>query len=136
MGPAATTALGIVVGLIVFLATAMMGVIAVNGVNNPGIKPAEASAAAGSTAPPDAASNDGFSSLDLNGDGRLSLPEVTGNNDIVTRFHRADRNRDGKLTSAEFDRLAKLPPPKVRPKPKSQIRRDAEAQLAASGPGG
>jgi EF hand len=136
MGPAASTALGIVVGLIVFLATAMMGVIAVNGVNNPGISSAEASAAAGSTAP-DAQPKDGsFASLDLNGDGRLSLAEVTGNGDIVARFHRADRNRDGKLTSAEFDRLAKLPPPKERPKPKSQIRRDAESQLAASRRGG
>jgi hypothetical protein len=131
MGPAATTALGIVVGLIVFLATAMMGVIAVNGVNNPGISSAEASAAGGSTAAP-AQADGSFESLDLNGDGRLSLAEVTGNGDIVTRFHRADRNKDGKLTSAEFDRLAKLPPPKARPKPKPQFRRDAEAVLASS----
>jgi hypothetical protein len=130
MGPSSTTALGIVVGLIVFLAMAMMGVIAVNGVNNPGISPAQASAAEGSTAP--APGNGSFSARDLNGDGRLSLAEVAGDGDIVTRFQRADRNKDGKLTSAEFDRLAKLPPPKPRPKPKPQFRRDAEAVLGAS----
>ena len=52
-------------------------------------------------------------SLDLNGDGRLSLAEAAGYSEIVTRFDRADRNRDGKLTRREFDRLAKLPPPKA-----------------------
>jgi hypothetical protein len=130
MGSAASTALGIVVGLIAFLAAAMMGVIAVNGVNNPGV--GSASAAAGGSAAPAPAGDGSFDSLDLNGDGRLSLAEVTGNGDIVTRFHRADRNKDGKLTSREFERLAKLPPPKARPKPKPQFRRDAEAALASS----
>lgn len=50
-----------------------------------------------------------FRALDLNGDGQVSLSEAAGNFDVVTRFERADRNRDGKLTRAEFERLKKLP---------------------------
>lgn len=115
MGPAATTALGILTGLIIFLATAMTGVIAVNGVNNPGISPARGSAAAGGTADAEVLpeKTGSLRSLDLNGDGRLSLAEAAGYSEIVTRFDRADRNRDGKLTRRELDRLAKLPPPKA-----------------------
>jgi len=136
MGPAATTALGIVTGLIIFLAMAMTGVIAVNGINNPGISPPQASAAAGGTAESEATEPDPSSlrSLDLDGDARLSLAEAAGYPEIVTRFDRADRNRDGKLTRREFDRLAKLPPRKTA-KPKSMqktIRRDA-ASAAAGG---
>src|SRR6185503_8512271 len=49
-----------------------------------------------------------FRALDLNGDGQVSLAEAAGNFEVVTRFERADRNRDGKLTRAEFERLKKL----------------------------
>jgi hypothetical protein len=135
MGPAATTALGIVTGLIIFLAMAMTGVIAVNGINNPGISPPQASAAAGGTAESEAEPDpSSLRSLDLSGDGRLSLAEAAGYSEIVTRFERADRNKDGRLTPREFDRLAKLPPQKTA-KPKSMqktIRRDA----ASAGAGG
>jgi hypothetical protein len=112
MGPAATTASGMLVGLVLFLAMAMIGVIAVNGADNPGVTRLQESAAAGSTAEAPAAEpkRGSFQSLDLNGDGRLSLAEAAGYGEIVTRFDRADRNRDGKLTQAEFERLAKLPP--------------------------
>ena len=73
MGPAATTACGILVGLIVFLAMALLGVIAVNGTDNPGFA-RQASAAAGGTAervPPSA--KGGLASLDLDNDGRPDL---------------------------------------------------------------
>jgi Ca2+-binding EF-hand superfamily protein len=46
-----------------------------------------------------------FRALDLNGDGYVSAAEAAGFGDIVTRFDRADRNRDGKLSRAEFARL-------------------------------
>lgn len=46
-----------------------------------------------------------FRALDLNGDGYVSAAEAAGFRDIVTRFDRADRNRDGKLSRAEFARL-------------------------------
>ena len=49
-----------------------------------------------------------FTALDLNGDGKVSLAEAAGYAAIVVRFDRADRNRDGKLTMAEFNRLKKL----------------------------
>ena len=121
------TTLGILTGLIVFLASALVGVIATNGANNPGISRYQDSAAAGGTAPKGAELSAGsYTAVDLNGDGRLSLAEAAGNAEIVTRFDRADRNRDGKLTQVELNRLAKLPPPKPKTKVTQRtIRRDA-----------
>jgi hypothetical protein len=46
-----------------------------------------------------------FRSLDLNGDGYVSLSEAAGDEVVVTRFDRADRNRDGKLSPKEFANL-------------------------------
>jgi len=129
MGPAATFASGLLVGLILFLAMALMGVIAVNGTHIPGVGPAQAfSAAAGGTVDRPAVGGDASSlkALDLNGDGKLSLAEAAGYAEIVTRFERADRNKDGKLTQAEFDRLAKLPERKA-PKKKPPRRPGATA---------
>lgn len=54
-----------------------------------------------------------FEVLDLDGDGRVSLAEAAGHADLVVHFDRADRNRDGKLTLAEYQNLGKkAPPPK------------------------
>lgn len=134
MGPAATTASGILVGLVLFLAMAMIGVIAVNGVDNPGVTRAQEPAAAGSTAEapePEPKRGSSFHSLDLNADGRLSLAEAAGYPEIVTRFDRADRNRDGKLTKAEFERLAKLPPPKA-PKSKAAKKEPRRPETTAA----
>jgi hypothetical protein len=112
MGPAATTVSGVLVGLILFLAMAFTGVIAVNGADNPGITRAPQSAGTGSTAEPLPRQGQAptLRSLDMNGDGQLSLAEAAGYGEIVTRFDRADRNKDGRLSQAEFERLAKLPP--------------------------
>ena len=111
---------GILVGLNVFLAMAVTGVVAVNGANNPGVIPARSAAAGASAESQFPEKQPGsLQALDLNGDGRLSLAEAAGHADIVTKFHRADRNKDGRLTQAEFDRLAKLPPPKA-PRKKPQ----------------
>ena len=46
-----------------------------------------------------------FRALDLDGDGYVSAAEAAGFGEIVTRFDKADRNRDGKLSRAEFARL-------------------------------
>jgi EF hand domain-containing protein len=51
-----------------------------------------------------------FRELDLNGDGVVSLAEAAGNAEVVTKFDRADRNKDGKLSRAEFDRLDRIQP--------------------------
>jgi len=49
-----------------------------------------------------------FRSLDLNGDGYVSLSEAAGDEVVVSRFDRADRNRDGKLSRQEFANLKKV----------------------------
>ena len=120
MGPAAMTALGILTGLIMFLTMALLGVIAANGTRDAGIAPARAeSAAAGGSG----------DSLDADGDGLLTLAEASGSEHIVTRFHRADRNKDGKLSRAEYQRLDKLPAPKAKKtrSVRESVRRDAAA---------
>lgn len=59
--------------------------------------------------PPDHAAE--FRSLDVDTDGHVSLSEAAGNGEIVTRFDRADRDRDGRLSRKEYDALKadKLP---------------------------
>lgn len=49
-----------------------------------------------------------FRSLDLDGDGYVSLAEAAGDAVVVNRFDRADRNRDGKLSAKEFANLRKV----------------------------
>jgi len=129
--PAPSTLLGALAGLVLSLSVAVVVVLAINGKKNPGVAPEALSAAGGASAPL-RHEDPGFGSLDLNQDGRLSLAEAAGYGDIVTRFRRADRNKDGKLTRTEFDRLAKLPEPKPRPKPKLRLREDAAASLSAA----
>jgi Ca2+-binding EF-hand superfamily protein len=134
--PTPSTLLGALTGMVLSLSVAVLVVMAGNGHNNPGMGEAQMmqSAASGASAPlphQDPA-RDSFGSLDLNGDGRVSLAEAAGYGDIMTRFARADRNKDGKLTKVEFERLAKLPPPKARPKPKLRLREDAAAALASA----
>lgn len=120
MAPVLTWTSGIFVGLNVFLAMAVTGVVAVNGAEKFG---ADRSAAAGATESQFPEKKPGsLQALDLNGDGRLSLAEAAGHADIMARFQRADRNKDGKLSQAEFDRLDKLPekPPRQKPRAKKK----------------
>lgn len=46
-----------------------------------------------------------FNTLDLDGDGKVSLSEAAGNSSTVMGFDRADRNHDGSLDRREFARL-------------------------------
>jgi len=62
--------------------------------------PRQASAAAGATA-------DFPGVLDLDGDGQVSKAEAAGNAKITGAFDRADRNRNGRISSAEWDRYGK-----------------------------
>jgi hypothetical protein len=130
------TAFGVLAGLVSSFAVAVIIVMIHNGAKNPGMGAVQTieSAAGGASAPPwRAHSGQGsFESLDIDEDGKLSLAEAAGYGDIVTRFQRVDRNKDGRLTKAEFERLAKLPPPKERPKPRPRLREDAAASLAAA----
>ncbi len=71
-----------------------------------------------------------FAALDLDGDGRLSLAEAAGHENVVTHFDRADRNRDGKLTLAEFQNLGKKPQAK-----KKESRRPKATARTGRAPG-
>lgn len=119
MAPVLTWTSGIFVGLNVFLAMAVTGVVAVNGAEKFGV---ERSAAGGATAESQFPEKKpgSLQALDVNGDGRLSLAEAAGHADIMARFQRADRNKDGKLSQAEFDRLDKLPEKAPRQKPRAK----------------
>ncbi|MGQ0547042.1 MAG: hypothetical protein ACT4P3_17205 [Betaproteobacteria bacterium] len=72
-----------------------------------------------------------FAGLDLDGDGKVSLAEAAGFPAVVLRFDRADRDKDGKLTLAEFNRLKKLRMP-VNDKARKAIA-DCNAGVGASG---
>lgn len=50
-----------------------------------------------------------FKALDIDGDGAVSKAEAAGHEEVVTGFDRADRNKDGKLSVAEYGRLGEKP---------------------------
>lgn len=59
----------------------------------------------GSEAP--AVKEAGLGALDIDGDGEVSRAEAAGNAEVTLGFDRADRNRNGKITSAEWQRYEK-----------------------------
>jgi hypothetical protein len=70
------------------------------------------SSSAGSSAPTSMLSPEkeaDYRALDLDGDGVVSLSEAAGNEKVVRGFDRADRNRDGQLSRAEYARLGQKP---------------------------
>jgi hypothetical protein len=71
-----------------------------------------------------------FRSLDLNGDGFVSLSEAAGDAVVVSRFDRADRNRDGKLSPKEFANLKNV---KVRVATRKKGKEEPEASAAVGG---
>jgi hypothetical protein len=74
--------------------------------------PAAAPAGGGATARPPASSEKEatFRRLDIDGDGFVSKAEAAGNEAVTVGFDRADRNRDGKLSFAEYDSIGKPRP--------------------------
>jgi hypothetical protein len=127
------TVIGFLVGVNLLLGVAVVAVIAANGPRNPGV-PSDMESAAGGASAPAPLRNGSFEGLDLDQDQRISLAEAAGHGELVLRFDRADRNRDGKLTSAEFKRAEKLRPPRAASAgsgPRKQLRRDAAAASAS-----
>lgn len=49
----------------------------------------------------------GLAALDIDGDGQVSRAEAAGNADVTLGFDRADRNRNGKISTAEWQRYEK-----------------------------
>jgi hypothetical protein len=77
-----------------------------------------------------------FEALDLDGDERVSLAEAAGHAEVVGGFDRADRNRDGRLSLAEFRNLGKKPPAKAkaprRPKATARTERPGTSTAGTS----
>jgi len=75
--------------------------------------PASEAASGGSTARRASAPSEKeaiFRYLDIDGDGFVSKAEAAGNEAATVGFDRADRNRDGKLSFAEYDSIGKPRP--------------------------
>jgi hypothetical protein len=73
----------------------------------------DSGASSGSTArrAPDASEKEAmFRHLDIDGDGFVSKAEAAGYEKVTLGFDRADRNRDGKLSFAEYDSIGKPRP--------------------------
>jgi len=49
----------------------------------------------------------GLGALDIDGDGQVSRAEAAGNAEVTLGFDRADRNRNGRVSSAEWQRYEK-----------------------------
>ena len=54
-----------------------------------------------------AGSSVSFDSLDTNKDGRISMPEASADPSLVESFSSADKNGDGYLDNAEYDKGTK-----------------------------
>jgi hypothetical protein len=68
-----------------------------------------------------------FRHLDIDGDGLVSKAEAAGNSFATLGFDRADRNRDGKLSFAEYDSIGK-----PRPVAKKQARAGGSASAGGT----
>ena len=53
-----------------------------------------------------AGSSASFDTLDTNKDGRISMPEASADPSLVESFSSADKNGDGYLDNAEYDKGA------------------------------
>src|SRR5262245_20471769 len=71
---------------------------------------APASGGASASAPASSEKEAMFRRLDIDGDGFVSKAEAAGNEAVTVGFDRADRNRDGKLSFAEYESIGKPRP--------------------------
>jgi hypothetical protein len=91
----------------------------------------QTSSAAGSSAPAqDAQKELAFKKLDLDGDGSVSKAEAAGNEKLMNGFDDADRDRDGKLSRAEYDNVGKPSAAKAKAKG-AKVKAQAKAKTAS-----
>ena len=90
---------------------------------------AGASATAGAPAQ-DAQKETAFKKLDLDGDGSISKAEAAGNEKLMNGFDDADKDRDGKLSRAEYDNVGAPRAAKAKAK-NAKAKTQAKAKTAA-----
>lgn len=91
----------------------------------------KSSSSAGASAPAaDAQKELAFKKLDLDGDGSISKAEAAGNEKLMNGFDDADKDRDGKLSRAEYDNVGAPRPAKAKAKT-AKAKTQAKAKTAA-----
>jgi hypothetical protein len=76
-----------------------------------------------------------FRYLDFDGDGFVSKAEAAGNEFATLGFDRADRNRDGKLSFAEYDSIGKPRPARKKAAKGKEVAKSKPAESSASAGG-
>lgn len=76
---------------------------------------------------------DGFpGALDLDGDGQVSKAEAAGNAEVTLGFDRADRNRNGRISAAEWTRYEKWREQRAKAR-EARLARAKQRESAAAG---
>lgn len=70
--------------------------------------------------------------LDLDGDGQVSKAEAAGNAEVTLGFDRADRNRNGRISAAEWTRYEKSQEQRAKARA-ARIARAKQKESAAAG---
>jgi hypothetical protein len=92
-----------------------------------GKKSGRPSSSAGSSTPATAADKEqAFKRLDLDGDGSISKAEAAGNAKLMNGFDDADKDRDGKLSRAEYDNVGNPPAAKAKAKNPAKVKAQAK----------
>lgn len=72
--------------------------------------------------------------LDIDGDGQISRAEAAGNAEVTLAFDRADRNRNGKLSTAEWQRYEKWQEQRAKAREARLARSRGSASAGATAP--
>ena len=75
----------------------------------------------------------GLAALDLDGDGQISKAEAAGNAEVTGGFDRADRNRNGKVSAAEWERYGKWQERRAKAREARLARAKAKGSASAGG---
>ena len=84
-------------------------------------------------AKPPAVKEAGLAALDIDGDGQISKAEAAGNAEVTGGFDRADRNRNGKVSVAEWERYEKWQERRAKEREARLARSKAKGSASAGG---